>query len=368
MKISVPQDSLSTALSTVSKAVSTKNTIPVLSGILLSARGETLTLRATDMELSIASTITAQVMQEGEIVLPARYLSDLVRRLPFGDIELVADYRNYTATMKWGKSQYVIHGFQAEQFPTLPEIDESSAFVTPQPLLRDFLRQTNFACAHDESKPWLTGVLFTLRDDKLTGIATDGSRIAYREAQVQNEGDHRFSVIVPNRSINELTRLLSSEPADDARICVTANQIFFDLGRVRMISRLLEGQYPDVMRLVPQSYPTQIVVNRAEFLDAIERAALIAQNGAVKLGIASEKLTITSNTPEVGQVYEEVPAGELQGDPLDIGFNSKLLIEFLKVLEDAEFRFQSSGSRHPARLQPVGDSHFVYVVLPLISY
>lgn len=368
MKIVIAQDALNAALSTVAKAVSTKNTIPVLSGILLSARGETLTLRATDMELSIGSSGPAQVLQEGEIVLPARYLSDLVRRIPFGDLELTADYRNFTATLRWGKSSYVIHGFQAEQFPSLPEIDETSVFTASQSLLRDFLRQTSFACAHDESKPWLTGVLFTLRDDKLTGVATDGSRIAYREAQVENTAGHHFSVIVPSRSLNELTRLLSSESADNARICVTANQVFFDLGNVRIISRLLEGQYPDVMRLIPQNYPTQITANKADFLDAIERAALIAQHGAVKIGLTSGKITITSNTPEVGQVYEEVSAGDIQGDPLDIGFNSKLIIDCLKVLDDSQFRFQCSGSRLPARLQPVDDSNFIYVVLPLISY
>jgi DNA polymerase III subunit beta len=368
MKLVIAQDALNGALSIVSRAVSTKNTIPELSGILLSAQDSTLTLRATDMEFSIASSVSARVIEPGETVLPARYLSDLVRRIPFGDLELATDFRNFTTVLKWGKSQYVIHGFSAERFPALPEVDESSVLIAAQPILREFLRQSTFACAHDEAKPWLTGVLFSLRDEVLTGVATDGVRIAYREARVQNEGGHRFSVIIPGRSLNELTRLLSGEPADEARINVTANQVFFDLGRVKVISRLLEGQYPDVMRLVPQQYPTQMVVSRAEFLDAIERAALIAQNGAVKIGISSGKVTITSHTPEVGQVYEEVAAGDLEGDPLEIGFNSKLLIEYLKVLDEAEFRFQCSGSRNPARLQPSGESNSLYVVLPLIAF
>lgn len=368
MKITISQEALSSTLGTVSKAVSTKNTIPVLSGIYLCARAGVLTLRATDMELAIESSVPCQIHQDGDIVLPARYLTDLVRRIPYGEIELGVDQRNYTATVRWGKSQYVIHGFPADQFPSVPDTEGASTFTASQVLLKDLLRQTTFAAGHDESKPWLTGVLFKLRENRLNGTATDGVRIAFAETDADNPGGHSFSIIIPSRSLNELTRLLSSEAADNARIAVTSNQVFFDLGKVRVISRLLEGQYPDVMRLVPQSYPTEITVNRAEFMEAIERAALIAKDGAVKIGLNDTKVTITSNTPEVGQVYEEVPAGTLVGQALDIGFNSKFLVEYLKVMEEAEFRFQCSGSRNPARLQPVGDSTLIYVVLPLISF
>ncbi len=368
MRLTISQEALISTLTTVSKAVSTKNTIPVLSGILLSASSDLLTLRATDMELAIESSVSCQVHTPGDVVLPARYLTDLVRRIPFGNIDIAVDESNYTATVKWGKSQYVIHGFSPEQFPAIPSIEEASTFTAGQVLLKDLLRQTTFAAGHDESKPWLTGVLFKLRDNRLTGTATDGVRIAYAESTVDNPGGHSFSVIVPSRSLNELTRLLSSEPADNAQIAVTANQIFFDLGKVRVISRLLEGQYPDVMRLVPQTYPTEITVNRSEFMEALERAALIAKDGAVKIGLSDGCITITSNTPEVGQVYEEVQAKALSGESLEIGFNSRYLIEYLKVLEEPEFRFQCSGSRNPARLQPVSNTNYIYVVLPLITF
>lgn len=368
MKITISQEALNSTLGIVAKAVSTKNTIPVLSGIYLSARDGVLTLRATDMELAIESSTPCDVAIDGEIVLPARYLTDLVRRIPFGNIELTVEQRNFTATLRWGKSQYVIHGFSADQFPSVPEISGGSTFTTSQISLRNLLRQTTFAAGHDESKPWLTGVLFKLRENRLNGTSTDGVRIAFAETDAQNPGGHSFSIIVPSRSLNELIRLLSGEAADTARIAVTANQVFVDLGRIRVISRLLEGQYPDVMRLVPQSYPTDINISRAEFMEAIERAALIAKDGAVKVGLQNGQITITANTPEVGQVYEEIQAGTLTGDPLEIGFNSKFLVDYLKVLEDPEFRFQCSGSRNPARLQPVGNSHFVYVVLPLITF
>jgi len=367
VKILIEQEGLNATLATVARAVSTKNTIPVLSGVYLSARGGKLTIRATDMELAIEAVTPCQVIAEGEIVLPARYFADLIRRIPYGNIELSVDYHNHVATVRWGRSQYVIHGFAADQFPTLPDVDGASAFTVKQSLLRNLLRQTTFAAGHDESKPWLTGVLFKLREGLLTGTATDGIRIAYAEAAAENPQGHSFSVIIPSRSLSELTRLLTGEEESTVSVAVTANQIFFNLGTVRVISRLLEGQYPDVMRLVPQTYPTEAVLPGAEFMEALERATLITRDGAVKLSFQPDKVTITANTPEVGQVYEELPVSSMTGDPLDIGFNARYLLDFLKVLEEKQFRFQCSGSRNPARLIPADSSQFLYVVLPLIT-
>jgi DNA polymerase-3 subunit beta len=368
MKITVSQEALTALLGTVSKAVSTKNTIPVLSGIYLAARDNLLTARATDMELAIEATATCVVLEPGEIVLPARYLTDLVRRIPFGNLEVEGESRNWTATIRWGKSQYVIHGFSPEHFPQVPETDGASIFTATHVHLRDLARQTTFAAGSDESKPWLTGVLFKLREQVLIGTATNGARIAQAEVIVENAANHSFSIIVPSRSLNETVRLLTNDPNEVARIAVTANQIFFDLGRVRLISRLLEGQYPDVMRLVPQNYPIQVRINRSEFAEALDRATLIAKDGSIKLALGPGRIAINSNTPEVGQVYEEVSVEEHQGDPLDIAFNAKLLLDFLKVTEDNEIRLQCSGSRTAARLQPTEHTQFIYVVLPLISF
>lgn len=368
MKILISQEGLNSTLAIVAKAVSTKNTIPVLSGVYLSARNGMLTIRATDMELAIESYTPCEVQTEGEIVLPARYLTDLIRRIPYGNIELTVDYRNFVATVRWGKSQYVIHGFSADQFPSLPDVEGASTFAVSHLYLRELMRQTTFAAGHDESKPWLTGVRFKLSEDRITGTATDGVRIAHAETAAENPDGQSIAVIIPSRSLNELTRLLTDSEEEKVRVAVTSNQVFFDLGKVRVISRLLEGQYPDVLRLVPQTYPTDVVLQRAEFMEALERATLIAKDGAVKVGLSLDKVTITSNTPEVGQVYEELQVTSMNGETIDIGFNAKFLLDFLKVIEENEFRFQCSGSRNPARLQPAGSDQFQYVVLPLITF
>lgn len=367
MKITVSQENFSEALTTVSKAVSAKNTIPVLSGVYLEARGEGLQLRATDLELAMECSAAAQVQAPGAVVLPARFLTDLIRRIPFGDIELAVDTSNYTATLRWGKSQYLIHGFPPDQFPQIPSPDAGASICVPQPLLRDVLRQTTFAAAHDETRPYLTGVYFTVKADTLSAVATDSVRIAHSRMQVQNAGSLQLGAIIPGRSLNELTRVLSGEASDTVEIAVSSNQVYFDLGRVKVISRLLEGQYPDVMRLVPQQYQTAATIAREAFLEAVERAALITKDGALKLRVDHQVLTITANAPEVGQVYEEIPLS-LQGEPLEIGFNARYLVEGLKAVDEPEFVFDFSGSRNPARLRPNSSAGFVYVVLPLITY
>lgn len=367
MKIVVSQEVFAEALTTVSKAVSAKNTIPVLSGVYLEGRNGGLTLRSTDLELAIECSAQGQVLTEGAIVLPARYLTDLIRRIPFGDIELTVDPSNYTATLKWGKSQYLIHGFPPDQFPQIPSPTAGQTISLPQPLLRDLLRQTTFAAAHDEARPYLTGVFFTVKGEELAAVATDSVRIAHSHTTLNNVAGVQLQAIVPSRSLNELARVLSGEPGDEVRISVTSNQVFFDLGPVKVISRLLEGQYPDVMRLVPQHYQTTASISKDAFLEAVERAALITKDSAIKLNVHGGTLTITANTPEVGQASEEVPV-DLQGEPLEIGFNARYLMEGLKALDDQEFLFEFSGSRNPSRIRPAGGERFVYVVLPLITY
>jgi len=367
VKLKVSQDDLSNALGIVSRAVSSKNAIPVLSGIYLAAKKDGLVVRATDLELEMDSNVVAQVAEEGAIVLPARYLTDLIRRIPFGEIEITTDDSNFTAVLRWGKSQYVIHGFQPDQFPYLPEADGETALEIKQPLLRDVLRQTVFAASHDEARPYLTGVHLLLRGNELLAEATDGARIAFVRTPVDNRSGLEMNVIIPTRSLNELGRTLSDKDTDVVRISLKANHAFFDLGTVQVVSRLLDGQYPDLMRLVPQSYPSGITLAKGNFTDACERAALIANDSGIKLSIGPALLTITANAPEVGQVYEEISAS-LQGPAVDIGFNTRYLVEGLKAMAEQEFLFELSGSRNPARLRPTSGDGYVYIVLPLITY
>lgn len=380
----VGQDSFSSGLNTVSGAVSAKNTIPVLSGICIGTRDGKLQLRATDMEMELMTTVDAQVAGAGSIVLPAKYLIDLIKRLPFGTVTVEVDLKNFTAEVKCGKSKYVIHGFGADQFPAEKDIEGYTILKLKQTVIKELARRTTFAAGKDESKPWLTGVLLALQEKTLTGLATDGVRIAHTKYTVENPDERAFKVIVPAGSISEAAKVCKGGDDETATLAVSENRIVVITDKVTIGSRLLEGQYPDVMRLVPQNYPQKLAVNKAEVLESLDRAALVAKDNAVKLGVGTEKLTITSGTPEVGQTYEELVT-KLEGEALDIGFNARYLVEGLKAIHAPELKaepkaegeeltaihnvlLEMTGPRNPARLRGLVDDSFSYVVLPLITY
>lgn len=368
MRVILPQDELATALGTVARAVSPKHTMPALAGVFLQAENGHLTLRATDLELAMEYTLPAQVHLPGSVVLPARYLTDLVRRIPFGDVEIEVDTATHRATIRWQRSQYVIHGYPPQEFPHLPRPGEAGSVSIPQAALRELLRQTAFAVAHDETRPYLTGVHLTLRGTELAAVATDSVRIAHARTPVENPDQVAFAAIVPGRSLSELARTLSADGEALCHLALEANQIFFSLGQLIVISRLLDGQYPDVLRFIPQTFSTRAIIPRDPFLEALERAAVITREGAVKLSFSAGTLAITAQAPEVGQVYEELPV-QVEGDPLEIGFNARYLVEGLKVLDGSEFAFHLTGSRNPGLITPVGDNkNYEYLILPLIAW
>lgn len=371
MKFTASQVDLSFGLQTVAKAVSAKTTLPILSGILLKADNGRLNLTATDLEIGIECDVAAQVETAGAIVLPARYLTEIVRKVPAATLQVEVDPRNYTAVIRWDRSQYTIHGFSPEQYPFLPTATNVPSYKLNQNTLRTMIRQTAFAVSHDETRPILTGAQLALADGQCHLVATDGVRIAYRRSPLTEwtEAHEKSSLVLPGRTLNELSRLLASNDEDTLTLSVTPTQAFFDLGDVRLVSRLLEGQYPDVLRLVPQTYSTSIKLSAQQLHDACERASLIARDGsgAVKLGIADERVAITSSTPEVGQVYEEV-AATIEGDALEIGLNPRFLMEGLRALETDDLLFEFSGNRTPSRMKPRERDDFLYVVLPIVIW
>lgn len=369
MRFTVSQADLANGLTIAGKAVSARNTLPILSGILVVAEPDRLRLKATDLEIGIETPVPAQVATEGQVVLPARYLTEIVRRAPAGTLQIEVDPRNFTATIRWDRSQYTIHGSAADQFPHLPRPEGDPHYRVGQATLRNVLRQTAFAISHDETRPILTGACFDFDPPTLQVTATDGVRIAYRRARVEAlAGQSRAArAVLPARTLNELARLLSADDEAVASLTLTENQAFFDLGSVLLVSRLLDGQYPDVMRLVPQQYDTVVRLDTQPLHDACERAALIARDGsgAIKLGIGDSRLTITSSAPEVGEVYEEI-AATVEGKPLEIGLNPRYLSEGLRALDADQLLFEFTDNRKPTRLKAAENEDFLYVVLPIV--
>jgi len=368
MKFKVAQENLAGALQIAQRAVSPRSTVPVLSGILVETTPEGLALSATDQEIGIRATLPATVSAEGSMVFPAR-LGDIVKKIPFGEISFDVDVSSNTATITWERSRFVIHGFPAEEFPPLPEPAPDGGYTISQAVLRRLVRQTAFAVSHDESRPVFTGVLALFEDGQVKLVATDGFRLALAQGPCSgSQGDGPGGeVIVPGRALTEVARVLGEEGDGPIRIYLAGNRVFFESDTERVVCRLIEGQFPPFKQVIPKQFVTRITCSTQGFLDACERASLIAREPgqAVKLQVNGSTMVISASAPEVGNVTEEIPV-ESQGDSLEIAFNPRYLIEGLRNIDDDKTDHEFTGPLSPSCMRPAGDGEsFTCVVLPM---
>ncbi|HEY8449234.1 MAG TPA: DNA polymerase III subunit beta [Bacillota bacterium] len=367
MRIRVEPTPFASALQAVNRAVSSRTTLPVLTGILLEAGRDGVVLSGTDLEIAIRARVAADIVEPGAIVLPARYLSDFTRRIPYGTIELSVEPGTQIATFRWQRSEYRIHGIDPQQFPEPPQPgDETTSF--PRSLLREIVQQTAFCVSQDETRPALTGVHLRCDHNGLIAIATDGFRVAIRRAPFTLAGDRLLDLIVPGRALQEVTRLLTGDGQAAAVLSSRENQIFLDLGDVQFASRVIEGPYPNVLDLLPTQYPTQLRLNRQELLQAADRAALLADSRLtarlIVLELEPDRLIITSQDPEVGQAYEEV-AAELSGDGLRIGLNARYLADGLEHIASDEVLLEFIDPVKAIRIRGLADDSYEYIVFPV---
>jgi DNA polymerase-3 subunit beta len=306
------------------------------------------------------------VKTPGKLTLPAKPLSELVSKLPNSDIELDTDMTSGQAKVTCGNSTYTLCSLPATDFPPLPTVDEGEMPATvPSGLLAAAIRQTIFAASADATKSVLGGVHWTWAGDKLELAATDGYRLAVRTLHVPAFGAD-MSMTVPSRILSEVARLLPAGD-DPVRIAKTdSNQVVFALERKFLSSRLLEGKYPDYHRIIPSTFERRLLVRRGDLLTALERAVILAsdRSNIVKLHLAAETVTITADTPEVGQGVEIV-AATLEGEGLEINFNAKYMIEALKAFDCDTVQFDLGGAINPAVLRTPGDEDFTCLLMPI---
>jgi len=365
VRITVLQEDLSPALQTVQRAISPRTTLPVLTGILIEGSDDQLRLVATDLELGIERYVPAEIGLSGAIVLPARYLVDLVRKIPSGAIHLEIEDSSWTATARWGRSEFILHGLSPDQFPQLPAVAGQVALRLSQSLMREMIRQTIFCISQDESRPVLTGVLVHIRPDFIEMVSTDGVRLSVRRARVPLPVDAPWKAIIPGRSLAELNRALSGEE-DEVELVLGENQCAFRLPNIRFTSRLIDGQFPKYDEVIPQHYPTRARLKTRDFHDACERAALLSPAGPnpILIDLSDEGLAVSAVSQEVGRVREELDAS-VEGEQFQVSFNARYLIEALRALEGEEVWLESTGPLSPSRLRAVGDEDFFHILLPL---
>ncbi|HZG14961.1 MAG TPA: DNA polymerase III subunit beta [Candidatus Bathyarchaeia archaeon] len=379
MQVSVQREKLSSAVSHVSKAVSSRTTIPILTGIKIKADEEGLTLTASDSDVSIEVLIPLEeaeewgvtVHQPGSVVLTARIFSEIVRKLPGNEIHMQVDDRLVTH-IRSGQAEFTINGMNADEFPQLPQLEEEKVFSVPSDLLKAMIRQTGFAVSTSEMRPILTGIMWTLEKGELKFVATDSHRLASRTAMVECMEELSFhNVVVPGKSCNELVKILDDDQTL-VDIVVAANQILVKSNHILFYSRLLEGTYPDTTRIIPQSNKTEIVVNTKDFLQSIERASLLSREGktnVVRLATLPDgNVEITSNAPEIGRVTETVKPSSMGGEDLKISFNAKYMMDALRSIDSAEIRTSFSGPMSPFVMRPTDHDWMLHLILPVRTY
>ncbi|RKD22251.1 DNA polymerase III, beta subunit [Caminicella sporogenes DSM 14501] len=363
MKIICSQKKLSTAVNIVQKAVSTKTTLPILKGILLEAKNDKLKLVGNDLDIGIEHEIDTKIIREGSIVISSRIFGDIVRKLPDSDVEIDIDDNN-NVYIKCGHSDFKLVGQPALEFPELPYVEEENTCIIDQDLLRNMIRQTIFATSQDETRPILTGALIEILNNNISMVAIDGYRLALRRAFIDT--DIQNKAVIPSKTLNEINRILGSESDGNVYISFTDKHILFKIDETRIISRLLEGEFINYEQIIPREYKSKVRVNTKELLNSIERASLLAKEGKnnlIKFSIRDDFMNISSNV-EIGSVNEEV-AIELEGEDIDIGFNSKYLLEALKVMDSEEINLEFTTSVSPCIMKPADNENYIYLVLPV---
>ncbi|HIQ00909.1 MAG TPA: DNA polymerase III subunit beta [Anaerolineales bacterium] len=373
MKVSCLQENLAKGLSIVGRAVSPRSTLPILSHVLLATDGGRLRLSATNLEIGINCWIGARVEEEGTIAVPARTFIDLVNALPPDRVDMEGVVRTMTLNLRCGRSEANIKGMDAVEFPPIPMPEGEGGVRLDAEALRTAIAQVAFAAATDEARPILTGVLVQFEEDRVTLAAADGYRLSVRSVPLPEPVGEPFSVIVPARAMVELGRICADQE-EPVLTTVTPdhNRILFQLTDVVLVSQLIPGNFPDYRQIIPRDRNTRTVVGTADLLKACRTAQIFARDGAhivqfhVHLGTDLEpgRLVVSATSAETGDDVTQLDAS-VEGEPIEIAFNVKYLIDVLSVLGTPQVALDTTSSSSPGVLRPVGEEDFIHVVMPM---
>ena len=361
MKLICDRTLLANAIAGVSKAVTQRSSIPVLEGILMKAEGFSLTLTGYDLEMGITTTIEANVLEPGDAVLPAKLLGDMVRRLPSEEVEINAQDSGAT-TIKGGITEFDIMGLNPGDFPDLPNPGADRTLDMNTADLQEMVDTTLFAVSTDDKKPAHTGALFSITPEKLTVVALDGYRLAIIEKPVQ--ATKEIDIIIPAKTLSEVVKLFGE--ADEV-VHISANRRFvvFATQSYTVISRLVEGEFLDYRRVIPEGYKTRVTVDVRDFATTIERASLIITErlkNPLRV-MFDDHITVRCQTT-LGKVVDELPA-QVEGDPVEIGFNNRYLLDALRYSRCDKLVFELSGPLSPVKVLPKDGGDFLFLVLPV---
>ena len=361
MKIVCQRDELSQKLAVVARAVSTRASVQILSGVLLRAESGRLHLAATDMELSLRASLEAQVEGDGAVVVPGRLLVDLVRLLPESEVTIEHRAEESVVHVTSGSSTSTLHTYDAEDFPRLPDLDTAGTFTVDREALLDTVSRVARSASRDESRPVLTGILVRFESGKLVMAATDSYRLSVKETELTGEAPE-LEAIIPARALSELGRIAQS--GDTIELGVHENQAVFVADDVWLTTRRIDGQFPNYRQLLPETFEHELTLPRNEVLDVVRRVGIMVQRTSpIQLRFAEAELTVFARTQDVGEAKESLPV-QFAGDPLEIGFNAEFLREGIESISADEIELKLISPLRPAVIEG-GEDDPTYLIMPI---
>ena len=361
MKFQIERDIFLEGLQQVQHVVSTRTTLPILSNVLIEAEDGQLRLTTTDLDVGVSGLAKADIEESGATTLPARRLVNIIRELPSLEVAIEVDDDN-VASIRSGPSFFKILGLDREEFPPLPSFDESKEFVIDQKVLREALRKTSYAISTDETRYVLNGILCSFKLNALTMVATDGRRLAMVEQEIDFPEGNETEVIIPTKAVQELLRLLEDE--GEVRVRLTDSQVVFELGDNLLVSKLIEGNYPNYRQVIPSEAKERVTLEREVLLESVHRVSLLTseKSNSVRMKFEDDQLNIMANSPDIGEATESL-AIKYSGPTITVAFNPEFLMAPLRNLDQDEIYFDLIDDMSPGVIKI--DEPFIYVLMPM---
>jgi DNA polymerase-3 subunit beta len=366
MKLSLSTSELLNQLQTVTRVASTRSAVQALSGVMISvAEGSTPELRATDMEIGLRVPLAAETSRPGNAVLPARLLLDVARSLPAPEVSLELRSAEQDVELISGPATFHLRTLRAEDFPTLPEPSPETRVALPVDAFVETISRVARSASRDETRPVLTGILMSASAQELRMVATDSYRLSVKETALDAPLQGSLEANVPARALQELARIAAATSGQSLAVSVGQNQVVFELGDIVLSSRLIDGQFPNYRQLLPESVEHELRLASAELTDVVRRISLLAQkNAPLRLSFSEGTLTVSAQTPDVGEASEAVPV-PFHGEPFEIGFNPDFLRDGLESIESDELVLKLISPLRPGLIESPDSGDFVYLIMPI---
>jgi DNA polymerase III subunit beta len=365
VKLSLSTGELLAQLQTATRVASSRASVQALSGVMISAEADQAVLLATDMEVGLRVPLAAEVLQPGLAVLPARLVLEVVRSLPGDTVTLELRSQEQDVEVISGSAKFHLRTLRSEDFPTLPSPAPETRLTLPTQAFVDTALQVARSASKDETRPVLTGVLISAGGQELTMVATDSYRLSVKHASLESALEGTIEANVPARALQELARIAQSVEESELAVSLGQNQVVFEIGDIVLSSRLIDGQFPNYRQLLPESVEHELRLSSSEIADVVRRISLLAQkNAPLRLSFAEGELTISAQTPDVGEASEALPV-PFSGEPLDIGFNPEFLRDGLESVESDELVLKLISPLRPGLIESPDGGEFVYLIMPI---